>query len=83
MARRRKEVEDFVNSVHWGKIKNRWGLHPYTPNLLETEEFKKYWRQNPELRPGQALINLGLIKDDDLRWGDTTYSLLNSCHKDG
>jgi len=74
-------INVFVETVDWDLVICRWHLKKNTPNYFNTKEFQTYWRQNPQIRPGQALINLGLIKDSSVRWEDTYLSLLSSCRK--
>jgi len=78
---KKEKIDYFVENIDWDKIISRWRLSKNLPNRFEKEEFKTYWRQNFYLRPGQALINLGLIPDGNVQWEDTYNSLLNTCHK--
>ena len=74
-------INVFIETISWELVISRWGLNKKTPNYFETKEFKSYWRQNPQQRPGQVLINLGLITDSNIRWEDTYLSLLSTCRK--
>jgi len=74
-------INIFIETVYWPNVIKRWNLPENTPDYFASEEFITYWRQNPEIRPGQVLVNLGLIPDGDQQWDDTYLSLLTSCRK--
>jgi len=81
MDGKKSNIDYFVNTVDWSKVLERWGIIKTLPNRFETDEFKQYWRQNFNQRPGQALINLGLIPDGVSQWEDTAQTLLETCYK--
>jgi len=81
MSTKKENINYFVDKIDWSKVLLRWEIIKILPNRFETEEFKTYWRQNFKQRPGQVLINLGLISDGLLQWNDTTETLLETCYK--
>jgi len=80
MLTKQDAINYFIETVDWNKVAKRWAI-PNIVNLFEKEEFKQYWRQHPELRPGQVLVNLGLITDGQYQWEDGYLLLLAKCRK--
>jgi len=82
MGKKQEYINEFIEKIDWSKVVDRWNLAKTLPNRFEYSGFQSYWRQNFRQRPGQALINIGLIPDGIQSWDDTPQILLETCHKD-
>lgn len=82
-----ERIDNFLNLVDWVKLLiQRWGLseeihdsiyYDYLQNLKVLEQIViPYWKNNPDQRIGQVLINLGLISDKLLIWNDEESDIL-------
>ena len=80
----KERIPIFIKLVNWSKLLQRWG-NPITENelhnLYDLNKIIKYWKQYPELRIGQMLINLGVIDIKDQYkqnkiWYDNEQSIL-------
>ena len=74
-------VQTLARTVDWEKLKKRWNLPTNTENLLFDKEFQEYWIKYPRQRPGQVLINLGKIPDQENAWDDEYLTILATCRK--
>ena len=70
-----ERIEHFLENVDWSKLQTRWGLDPDGLNL-DTKIVEDYWKENPDQRFGQVLINLGFIEDKLNIWIDEEYDIL-------
>ena len=88
-----ERIDNFLEKVDWGNLINtRWKLYkPIQDNLFDilysTSMVRTYWKENPDQRIGQVLINLGLInepyedKNDSHScniWLDEEYTILEA-----
>lgn len=73
-----ERIDNFLNKVQWGCLIEDWGLEPtYTTScLVNLSEITAYWKENPDQRIGQVLINLGLIPDYLKIWIDEESDIL-------
>lgn len=65
---------DWLLNTHWKdcehqKINKIIGLLPF---------FESYWKENPDLRIGQLLINLGFVIDNPQVWNDEESDILKA-----
>jgi hypothetical protein len=73
-----ERIDNFLSKVDWGKLYDRWNL----PNSFCTDmdfinpKFVEYWKENPDQRIGQVLINLNLIPDKFDIWTDEESDIL-------
>ena len=69
-----ERIDNFLRSVDFSKLSGRWGLElPITGINRRT---RTYWKQNPDQRFGQVLINLGIVSDNLLIWLDEESDIL-------
>jgi len=63
--RPKERIDDFLAKVNWSELQKKWKI----PVLeIDTEFIRKSWKENPDQRIGQLLINLGLIEDSLEKW---------------
>jgi hypothetical protein len=74
-----ERIDNFLERVNWGwLLKDHWKV---TPNfdfikLDHIVNITNYWRENPDQRIGQVLINLELIPDNFRIWTDEESDIL-------
>lgn len=76
-----ERIDNFLSKVDWNKLKDRWGIEwSYIDDILTQPityaKFREYWKENPDQRIGQVLINLGLIPDNFKIWIDEESDIL-------
>ena len=60
-----ERIDNFLEKVNWSELQKKWKV----PVLeIDTEFIRKSWKDNPDQRIGQLLINLGLIDDSMEAW---------------
>lgn len=76
-----ERIDNFLEKVDWNSLYESWGLifdnkkYYYLEDFIKL--FKEYWKENPDQRIGQVLINLGIIPDGDY-WNDEESTILKS-----
>jgi hypothetical protein len=79
-----ERIDNFLNKVDWRDLLfRRWQI-PYEDNELlekciayfDSPPVPDYWKENPDQRIGQVLINLGLIPDNLKIWMDEESNIL-------
>lgn len=77
-----ERIDNFLSKVDWNWLTLiRWKLRypncgkPITPQL---DNIVSYWKQNPDQRIGQVLINLGILPDSLLIWNDEEADILEA-----
>lgn len=84
-----ERIDNFLSIVDWIKlIIHRWGLseeihdsiyYDYQGDLKVLQQIiTPYWKENPDQRIGQVLINLGLIPDSFIVWNDEESDILEA-----
>lgn len=84
-----ERIDNFLEKVNWANlIEERWNLPAPTSgedsivnNILGYSNytaFENYWKENPDQRVGQVLINLGLVPDNLRIWSDEEEDILIS-----
>lgn len=75
-----ERIDNFINKVDIEFLAKRWKLeHGLLLDLLgwdNSSKFIDYWKENPDQRIGQVLINLNLIPDDLFIWNDEEHEIL-------
>lgn len=72
-----ERIDNFLAKVDWFKLVHRWDIDDFDYVLLNHfNEIVEYWKENPDQRFGQVLINLGLIEDKLNIWIDEEYDIL-------
>lgn len=74
-----ERIDNFLAKVDWNYLMDRWKVNKdlvksicYASNPTVPE----YWKENPDQRIGQVLINLNLIPDDLFIWNDEEHEIL-------
>lgn len=74
-----ERIVNFLNLVDWDKLEERWkqsnNLKCVMTNGVNTCIID-YWKENPDQRIGQVLINLGIVSDNLLIWNDEESDIL-------
>lgn len=74
-----ERIDNFLSKVDWHKMCYRW-KYQALPILFigesDKDRFIKYWKENPDQRIGQLLINLRLIPDNFDIWNDEEADIL-------
>jgi hypothetical protein len=78
-----ERIDNFLNKVDWSILKDKWSIEwTYFDDILSQPltycKFRKYWKENPDQRIGQVLINLGLIPDLFQAWNDEESEILEA-----
>jgi hypothetical protein len=76
-----ERIDNFLSKVDWNKFKDTWKIEfSYFEDLLNSPltyaKFREYWKENPDQRIGQVLINLNLIPDNMRIWLDEESDIL-------
>ena len=73
-----ERIDNFLNKVNWDKLWIRWNYIEFNDTLRNKtlDDIIKYWKENPDQRIGQVLINLNLIPDRMDIWLDEEDSIL-------
>lgn len=72
-------IDNFLENVDWFKLMCRWGIdYSYFDEMLHSgyNDLIEYWKENPDLRFGQACINLNWMPDKLNIWIDEEYDIL-------
>lgn len=72
-------IDNFLENVDWFKLMCRWGIdYSYFDEMLHSgyNDLIEYWKKNPDLRFGQACINLNWMPDKLNIWIDEEYDIL-------
>ena len=69
-----ERIDNFLRSVDFSKLSGRWGLELLITGI--NRRTRTYWKQNPDQRFGQVLINLGIVSDTLLIWLDEESDIL-------
>lgn len=79
-----ERIDNFLSKVDWGLLlRKRWKLNINIDDPLMVSLYKNtwdilYWKENPDQRIGQVLINLGLIPDSVQAWNDEESDILEA-----
>jgi hypothetical protein len=77
-----ERIDNFLAKVNTIKMSNRWKLdtiwHINLLSMFTSDTFIKYWKENYDMRIGQALINFGIIPDNFSAWNDEEAEILMS-----
>ena len=77
-----ERIDNFLEKVNWYKLfYDRWKLSPTDVYKVEHERLLniiEYWKENPDQRIGQLLINLELVPDNLKIWSDEEEDILIS-----
>lgn len=74
-----ERIDNFLVKVDWNTLMDRWGIdkefikricYATNPTIVE------YWKENPDQRIGQVLINLNLLPDKLNIWTDEESDIL-------
>jgi hypothetical protein len=74
-----ERIDNFLSKVNWPDLAIKWNITNTIYEDFFDEKFDnaiKYWKENTDMRIGQVLINLGLIKDDIKIWEDEEEDIL-------
>jgi hypothetical protein len=75
-----ERIDNFIQKVNTIKMSNRWKLdtiwHINLLSMFISDTFIMYWKENYDMRVGQALINFGIIPDSFQTWNDEEYDIL-------
>ena len=74
-----ERIDNFLAKVDWFKLMCRWGIdYSYFEEMLHSgyNDLIKYWKENPDLRFGQACINLNWMPDKLNIWNDEESDIL-------
>lgn len=80
--RPKERIPIFLTLISWTNLCDRWGCFANIPNGVELEEIVcsetvlNYWKENPDQRIGQVLINLELLPDNFEIWKDEENDIL-------
>jgi hypothetical protein len=75
-----ERIDNFLNKVDIPLLSLRWNINDGL--LLDilgwdnSDIFKPYWKENPDQRIGQVLINLELVPDNMFIWNDEESDIL-------
>jgi hypothetical protein len=77
-----ERIDNFLKRVNWEKLSTRWSID--LSGIDKSQEYGTstynnlllYWKENPDQRIGQVLINLGLIPDNLKIWMDEESDIL-------
>jgi hypothetical protein len=79
-----ERIDNFLKLVDWKKLARRWLFAPIVlfdkcgyADIVDIDVVP-YWKNNPDQRIGQVLINLGLISDTIQIWSDEEHDILIS-----
>lgn len=72
-----ERIDNFLEKVNWNDLLKKWGLEDAKTyiKLGTIGKITEYWKENPDQRIGQVLINLGIIPDGEA-WGYEEYQIL-------
>ena len=74
-----ERIDNFLGKVNWKYLlEDRWKITPIF-NFIKLDHITDigiYWRNNPDQRIGQVLINLGMIPDSMKVWLDEESDIL-------
>ena len=76
--RRPERIPIFLEKVDWDKLEERWQIDISQSLRGEILAKRYFWEQEPDLRFGQWLINLGLLPDHLNIWNDEEDWILSS-----
>lgn len=77
-----ERINNFLDKVDWKLLWERWGISELLKkskvyiNSLNKEIIVNYWKENPDQRIGQLMVNLGLIPDSVKIWNDEEPDIL-------
>jgi hypothetical protein len=75
-----ERIDNFIEKVNTIKMSNRWKLdtiwHINLLSMFTSDTFITYWKENYDMRVGQALINFGIIPDNFSAWNDEESDIL-------
>lgn len=72
-----ERIDNFLKLVDWLKVSERWSITPLDLyKALDVNNYLEYWKENPDQRIGQVLINLELIPDSFKIWNDEESDIL-------
>lgn len=76
-----ERIDNFLEKVDWGKLEERWGISPLSSKLhlchLDKDKLAIAWKEVPDQRFGQFLINSGFIENGDA-WNDEEPKILEA-----
>ena len=72
-----ERIDNFLKLINLDKLAKRWWILPDLLKLnIYNEKVTKYWKENPDQRIGQVLINLQLIPNNFSIWNDEEDEIL-------
>jgi len=73
-----ERIDNFIQKVDWKFLIERWFGEQGDRGLFIDINYKiiNYWKENPDQRIGQVLINLGLLPDNFNVWNDEERYIL-------
>lgn len=74
-----ERIDNFLSKVSWPDLAIKWNVSDIIYEDFFDEKFDnaiKYWKENPDQRIGQVLINLNLIPDNMRIWLDEESDIL-------
>jgi len=75
-----ERIDNFLDKVNTIQLSKRWRLdindHLNLLTSITDEKVVNYWKENPDMRIGQILVNLGLVKDTMQIWLDEENDIL-------
>ena len=73
-------IDNFIEKVNTIKMSYKWKLdtiwHINLLAMFTSETFITYWKENYDMRVGQALINFDIIPDNFSAWNDEERDIL-------
>jgi len=71
-----ERIDNFIRLVDLSKLSERWQLEQ--PLKIISRKAFTYWKENPDQRIGQVLINLNIIPDQLMAWNDEEEDILRA-----
>ena len=69
-----ERIDNFIRKIDLNKLSSDWKLE--YPIKFINRRIRTYWKQNPDQRFGQMLINLGLAPDSMEIWCSEDHDIL-------
>jgi len=65
-----ERIDNFLEKINWPELFKKWKIEEYAPSNWDNfnKYFLDYWKENPDQRIGQVLINLGIVPDSMEIW---------------
>lgn len=74
-----ERIDNFLNKVVWSKLGIQWNIPNLAAFVITTYGYPKiveYWKENPDQRIGQVLINMNILEGDLQIWCDEEEDIL-------